>query len=239
MSNGQENIDKKVCFRFKEEVLRTKLSSTEIAEICGVTTKTVSRWGINTPIPSDKLGLLANLIDSAFVITGQKSTNLSDNVYKITPTIAHQLIEKKGGYEIDEFVSIPHYDVHVSAGHGALNSSEELLQPLAFRRDWLRKKNLKPSKQTVVTVKGHSMERKLYDGDLVLVNMEQTTITSGETYVLRVDGQLFVKNLEMLPNGIIQVSSFNSGFPPYQVDLSNEALDMTVIGQVVASMHEW
>lgn len=210
-------------------------SDRAIADCLGISAAAYSNRKVRGSIPYDEV---VDYLNTQNLDIGEVLFPSAD-LYKIKPTVTHQLIEEKGAYEACEFVSIPHYDIHVSAGHGVLNSSEELLPPLAFRRDWLRKRNLTPNKQTVVTVKGHSMERELYDGDLVLVNMEQTTITSGETYVLRVDGQLFVKNLELLPNGIVQVSSFNAGFPPYQVDLSNEALDMTVIGKVVASMHEW
>ena len=83
------------------------------------------------------------------------------------------------------------------------------------------------------------MEPKLKHGDLVLVDRSQTQITNGKTYVLRIDGHLFVKNLQLLPHGLVQVSSYNTGFAPYTADLSDESLDIAVIGRVVASMTEW
>ncbi|MDD5272182.1 MAG: helix-turn-helix transcriptional regulator [Methylovulum sp.] len=160
-------------------------------------------------------------------------------LYAIKPSVAHQLIEERGLYENDEFTAIPRYNVQAAAGHGAINTIEEQLQPLAFRRDWLIARHLSPADLVVVDVAGNSMEPNLRDGDMVLVDRAQTEVSSGKTYVLRIDGHLLVKNLQLLPQGLIQVCSFNTGFAPYQIDLSNESLDMAVIGRVVASMHEW
>lgn len=139
----------------------------------------------------------------------------------------------------DAFIGIPHYDIRAAAGYGVVNGVEEQLHPLAFRRDWLLNRHLSPTHLVVVSVKGESMEPRLIDNDLVLVDRSQTDITSGKTYVLRMDGHLLVKNLQLLPHGLVQVASFNPGFPPYQIDLSDESLDIAVIGRVVASMHEW
>jgi hypothetical protein len=159
--------------------------------------------------------------------------------YEAKSSSAHPLMYERSNYESDEFSAVPRYNVQVAAGHGAINGAEEQLQPLAFRRDWLATRHLSPDMLAIVDVSGNSMEPYLKDGDMVLVDRSQTTVTSGKTYVLRIDGHLLVKNLQLLPQGMVQVCSFNAGFAPYQVDLSNEALDMAVIGRVVASMHEW
>jgi phage repressor protein C with HTH and peptisase S24 domain len=159
--------------------------------------------------------------------------------YEITPSSVQPVLYKRTNYESDEFAAVSRYNIQVAAGHGAINGIEEQLHPLAFRRDWLATRHLSPDKLVIVDVSGNSMEPYLKDGDMVLVDRSQTTVTSGKTYVLRIDGHLLVKNLQLLPQGMVQVCSFNAGFAPYQVDLSNEALDMAVIGRVVASMHEW
>lgn len=170
-----------------------------------------------------------------WLLTGDGDLSL----YEIKPVVAHPLIEERSGYEKNEFTAIPRYNVQAAAGHGAINMMEEQLQPLAFRRDWLTARGLSPVSLAIVDVVGESMEPNLRDGDMVLIDRAQTEVSSGKTYVLRIDGHLLVKNLQLLPQGLIQVCSFNTGFAAYQVDLSNESLDMAVIGRVVASMHEW
>lgn len=152
--------------------------------------------------------------------------------------IVNYAAEPQNSYATD-FAEIPHYNVMAAAGFGKLASEQETSQPLSFRRDWLAKRHLTPGNLAIVNVSGDSMEPYLKDGDLVLVDRSQTNIASGKTYVLRLDGHLLVKNLQLLPHGLIQVASFNPGFPPYQVDLADESLDIAVIGRVVASMQEW
>nr|WP_026601661.1 LexA family transcriptional regulator [Methylomonas sp. 11b] len=147
--------------------------------------------------------------------------------------------EKTAEYTNGEYAEIPHFNVQAAAGPGKVAPIDEESRPLSFRRDWLKARGLSPANLAIVDVSGDSMEPYLKDEDLVLVDRAQTEISSGKTYVLRLDGHLLVKNLQLLPHGLVQVASFNAGFPPYQVDLSDESLDMAVIGRVVASMHEW
>ncbi len=210
-------------------------SDKAIAECLGMSAAAYSNRKVRDSIPYDELIDYINThnIDIGEILSPKQ------NVYEIKPALAHPLIEKRGGYEKDEFTAIPRYNVQAAAGHGAINTTEEQLQPLAFRRDWLATRHLSPASLAIVDVVGESMEPNLRDGDMVLVDRAQTDVSSGKTYVLRIDGHLLVKNLQLLPQGLVQVGSFNSGFPPYQVDLSNEALDMAVVGRVVASMHEW
>lgn len=163
----------------------------------------------------------------------------TDDPYKMNFSAVQNMLDQRGSYEASDYVAIPHYNVQAAAGIGVLNSAEEMLKPLSFRYDWLAKRHLSPVNLVIVDVRGDSMEPYLKDGDMVLVDCAQTDVTAGKTYVLRLDGHLLVKNLQLLPQGLIQVCSFNSGYAPYQVDLANEALDMAVIGRVVASMQEW
>ena len=170
-----------------------------------------------------------------WLLTGEKEVS----VYEKSPSVDLQLQDQGRRYEVDEFVAIPHYDVRAAAGHGAVNYGEEQLKPLSFRRDWLAQRRLSAGNLFVVGISGSSMEPYLSDGDVALADKSQTNVVDGKTYVLRLDGNLLVKNLQLLPQGLIQVASFNPGFPPYAVDLTNGAIDVAVIGRVIMSMHEW
>jgi phage repressor protein C with HTH and peptisase S24 domain len=209
-------------------------SDKAIAECLGISPTAYSNRKQRGSIPYDELieYLYSHNMDIEHMLSPSTAP------YK-TISPSNPLSYKHGNYESDEFSAVPRYNVQVAAGHGAINGAEEQLQPLAFRRDWLATRHLSPDMLVIVDVSGNSMEPYLKDGDMVLVDRSQTTVTSGKTYVLRIDGHLLVKNLQLLPQGMVQVCSFNAGFAPYQVDLSNEALDMAVIGRVVASMHEW
>lgn len=214
--------------RIREERERLGLTQPQFADAAGAAKRTLIEWekGSTSPTAVQLSALYTIGVDTQYILTGQKADSGRVN-------------EHYQNYHNRDYTEIPHYDVRVAAGTGAINPSEERLKPLAFRKDWLVSRHLSPTNLVVVDVKGDSMEPKLLDGDLVLVDTSKTEITNGKTYVLRMDGHLFVKNLQLLPHGLIQVASFNQGFPPYQIDLSDESLDMVVIGRVVASMHEW
>jgi transcriptional regulator with XRE-family HTH domain len=139
----------------------------------------------------------------------------------------------------EDFVVISRFDIAASAGGGALNEHEiSLLPGLSFSRVWLSKRGLSPATLRVVDVAGDSMASRLNDGDQVLMNVGDTTPKSGRAYVLRQGDELLVKYCQLLPGGVLRVSSENQAYPSYDVDL-NRTDEVTIIGRVVASMHEW
>jgi len=82
------------------------------------------------------------------------------------------------------------------------------------------------------------MEGKLSDGDAVLIDKNQTTPKSGFAYVLRQGDELLVKYCQLMPEGILRVSSENKSFEPYDINLA-KVTDVSILGRVVASTHEW
>ncbi|MFZ2449109.1 MAG: S24 family peptidase [Methylovulum miyakonense] len=214
--------------RLKQERLRLGINQAEAAKLCSISREMWGKYERALAVPGGEVlfSFAAAGADINFVLTGTAAT-------------ANQAMEQKFDYANMDYIEVPHYNIQAAAGSGALPASEELLKPLAFRRDWLAARHLSPLEVAIVDVKGDSMATELEDGDLVLVDKSQIDISTGKTYVLRLDGHILVKNLQMLPHGLVQVASFNQGFPPYQVDLSDESIDMAVIGRVVASMHEW
>lgn len=82
------------------------------------------------------------------------------------------------------------------------------------------------------------MDGVLSHGDRVLVDLNDTRPQSGFVYVLRQGDELLVKYCQLLPDGVLRVSSANKQFESYDVDL-NRNPGIAIVGRVVASMHEW
>ncbi len=139
---------------------------------------------------------------------------------------------------LEEFVVITRHDVAASAGPGAINGDGDQHGGLCFSRSWLRKRRLNPDNLIVINVTGQSMEGRLSDGDTVLVDQSQTVLKSGFAYVLRQGEELLVKYCQLLPDGVLRVSSENKSFEPYDIDL-RKMTDVSILGRVVASNHEW
>lgn len=136
-----------------------------------------------------------------------------------------------------DFVHVPRYDVTVSAGNGSHPSDESVVGHYAFSRRWLTRRNLNPCNLAVVRVTGDSMEPKLTNNDLAVIDTKATDLKDGVTYVFRLGEDLLIKRLQILPNRHVNLCSHNPEYSPIQVDLTSG--ELASIGRVVASMHEW
>lgn len=218
-----------IAARLREVVDAAKLPATEFAEKVGTPYSTfrayIAAVGARPP-SAELLAAVFRLFGflPSWVLTGQGPRRMGE---QSLTTLS------------DEFVTIPRHDVAASAGPGALNGEDGAVSGLCFSRRWLKKRGLNPSNLLVIDVVGNSMEGKLSDGDAVLIDRSQTTPKSGFAYVLRQGDELLVKYAQLLPDGILRVSSENNQpYPPYDIDLSKVA-DVSILGRVVASTHEW
>jgi phage repressor protein C with HTH and peptisase S24 domain len=111
---------------------------------------------------------------------------------------------------------IPVYDVRASAGHGALAEAELRSSQIAFEGKWLKKLTASsPSKLSIISVAGDSMEPTLFDGDDVLLDLsdDQSRLRDG-IYVLRRDDALSVKRIALDPSSRkVSIVSDNSAYP--------------------------
>ncbi|MCP1659267.1 S24 family peptidase [Neisseria perflava] len=134
--------------------------------------------------------------------------------------------------DVDEFIFIPRYDIQAAAGHGQLVGNEKPVFTMAFRRDWVETYVTRDTKNlSVISVKGDSMEGVLNDGDTILINHGETTPRDG-LYVLRLNENLLVKRLQLIPGGIVNVISANEAYPAFEIDLKHPTDDVAVIGRV-------
>ena len=202
--------------RLKSERLRIKIAPTEFAEICGVSRTSQFNYeaGGRTPDAEYLQRAHETGIDIQYVVTGLKLECGED------------------------FVVVPQYDVAASAGPGALNGTEITSGGLSFSRQWLTERGLNPFSLKVINVCGDSMLPRLSDGDKVLVDVSDTAPKSGRTYVLLQGEELLVKHCQLLPDGLLRVSSSNSDYPTYDIDLS-KTHGVSIVGRVRASTHEW
>lgn len=134
--------------------------------------------------------------------------------------------------DVEEFVFVPRYDIQAAAGHGRLAGDEKPTFAMAFRRYWVENYITRDTKNlSVISVKGDSMEGVLNDGDTILINHSETVPRDG-LYVLRLDENLLVKRLQLMPGGIVRVISANEAYPTFEIDLNRQSEDIAVIGRV-------
>lgn len=136
-----------------------------------------------------------------------------------------------------DFVRIRRYDVQLSGGSGAFNGEDEIMAPIAFRKAWFRRHGLTPESCCIVGVRGDSMEPKLSDGDLVLLDIRQGDLVDRSIYgIVDLDGEARVKRIEVIENGYL----LRSDNPYFKTELrmGDDAKRLKFIGRVVTALHE-
>lgn len=134
--------------------------------------------------------------------------------------------------DIDEFIFVPRYDIQAAAGQGRLVGDEKPVFSMAFRRYWVENYVTRDTKKlSVISVKGDSMEGVLNDGDTILINHGDTTPRDG-LYVLRLNENLLVKRLQLMPGDIVNVISANEAYPSFEINLNRMTDDVAIIGRV-------
>ena len=215
----------RLAFLWKDEARQAKIATDIDMTIAGF-----SRiWNEGGLPKSETLKIIKQLKGCSidWLLTGEGSPFPDSEAPKATAT------DTLGNpVDIDEFVFVPRYDIQAAAGHGQLVGDEQPMFAMAFRRYWIENYVTRDIKNlSVISVKGDSMEGVLNDGDTILINHGQTTPRDG-LYVLRLNENLLVKRLQLIPGGIVNVISANEAYPTFEIDLKNPTDDVAIIGRV-------
>jgi hypothetical protein len=126
------------------------------------------------------------------------------------------------------WIDIPRLPLEASAGPGASVDREDAIGSFRFSPRWLRDQGLQPARLTAIAVRGDSMEPTLRDGDEILVESVPGSLRNG-IHVVRLDGALLVKRVEVRSAGYLTLLSDNRTYPP----IERRAEEIEVIGRVV------
>ncbi|MGL4767748.1 MAG: XRE family transcriptional regulator [Formosimonas sp.] len=130
----------------------------------------------------------------------------------------------------EQYVEIPEYNIRFSAGHGAMLFEESAATGTAsYREDWFIKERLNPKRCVRARVQGTSMQGILWDGDIVLINRDETAVIDGKIYALRIGEELYIKRLQKIPGGTLKLQSENPDYDDVIVNLSD---DVEIIGRI-------
>lgn len=126
---------------------------------------------------------------------------------------------------------VPELELGYSMGGGAIFSDYQRKGFVPFQREWLRSK-IKGSLQDLFVARGDgdSMQPTLLDGDIVLIDTSQQSITSQDRIWAISYGDLgMIKRVRRLPGGAYHVMSDNPAVQPFSA-VDDE---MHVVGRVI------
>lgn len=193
--------------------IRGEMSQGDFAAMMGVGRTTIIRYESNERAP-----------DADFLI----KINL---VFGVDPT--QLLLGKKSPKGDSEYQLVPRSSARPSAGHGTLVESEQIVDYMAFKRDWLQRTlGVSHADIVLVEVRGDSMAGTLDDGDLALVDMRQNRLDASAVFVIQVDDALLVKRVQPKLDGSVVIKSDNPAYEP-EILAGQQLESLKVVGRVV------
>lgn len=135
----------------------------------------------------------------------------------------------------DGFILVPRYDVSGSMGNGHVIHSEQIVDHLAFRAEWVRTElGTSPNSLVLISAVGDSMEPTLRSHDLLLIDRSVLSVKQDAIYAFAVDGELRVKRIQRLFDGSLVVKSDNPGYATETLSPA-QAETINIVGRVVWS----
>ena len=231
--------------------LRTRLGLTQeaIAARYGIPEESWKKYELGKAMPGANViaQLVTGGVDGNWLVTGEGQMLRSESELpgdRLVQAIARSTSDRNDlGYgaqtqpapEHPDVVWVPLYDgVEVSAGNGSLVWDETPGSALAFQRQWIQSLRTEASALALMRVRGESMEPVLHAGDVVMIDRSQRQVQRDGMYVLRLDGAVLLKWLQVLPEGAVRVASENrERFPPFELSAAQaSSAGFEVIGRV-------
>lgn len=135
---------------------------------------------------------------------------------------------------VNGFITFPKYDLQsiTKEGHDHVIHSEQIVNHLAFKREWLEMSLNASNCLALISVKDDSMEPTLKSDDLILTDTRSGSIENNSIYVLQIDNELIVKRIQRKVNGAVIVKSDNPVYGEEELD-ALAAKSLPVVGKVV------
>ena len=135
--------------------------------------------------------------------------------------------------ETEKFFQIRYFsDIRASAGGGAevfdenyetISIDEKIMQNMV---------GMGNTELEAIHVDGESMEPTLQDGSIVFIDRTQTDINKNGVFIASTTGGLFIKRIQQRADGMIELISDNSMYPPQAINPA----EVTIVGKVVGNI---
>jgi len=135
--------------------------------------------------------------------------------------------------ETEKFFQVRYFsDIRASAGGGAEVFDENFETISIDEKIMHNMVGMGNTELEAIHVDGESMEPTLQDGSIVFVDRTQTDINKNGIFIASTTGGLFIKRIQKRPDGMIDLISDNSMYPPQAVP----ADEITIVGKVVGNI---
>ena len=208
------NINKRIIISRKSKGYTQK----NLAEILNISLPTMNHYETGKRVPNSALlAKLAGVVecDPGWLLTGEEK-NTEDHS------------------STEGFVLVPRYNIEASAGGGSVIHSEQIVDHLAFKADWVHKElGTHPKNLVLVHSMGDSMEPTIRSGDLLLVDRSKAKMRGDGIYLINLDDGLMVKRVEWLLGGSVVIRGDNTAVSSEQILPATDLEKLHILGRVV------
>lgn len=141
-----------------------------------------------------------------------------------------------------DYASIALHDASLSAGSGVINGGSNIIDHLAFRRDWLARLGVNPGQACLARVIGDSMFPTLSPNDMALIDTRHTEPPvrarsdkdkrRSSIYAFVQEGAARIKRIERPEPNLIMLISDNPDYAPEALT-GDRATSLQIIGKVI------
>ncbi len=199
------------------QVIHSFGSVVALATAVGVSDNAIYKWlsGRGQPSVANLVSLArAGRVSVEWLATGAE------------PTQGAQAIKRAVGH--GDFIFMPRNRMRFSSGRGGTLSSEQVVDSIAFRAEWVKRVLHAESRDLIlIEVVGDSMAPTIEDSDLIVANLAEPRFRQDGIYLLRHDSGLTVKRIQRRPDGKLMMRSDN---PKYETMV---VATVKVIGRVI------
>lgn len=199
----------------------------------GVPPKTVATWKHRGSVPYEQVEKVARAkgLSLDYLMLGRQNLQVED----ASPSYVFSQHQQGDGIAPEGFILVPRYNVSGSMGNGHVIQSEQIVDHLAFRAEWVRTElGTSPNHLVLISAVGDSMEPTLRAHDLLLIDRSVMSVKQDSIYAFAVDGELRVKRIQRLFDGSLIIKSDN---PDYTTETltPQQSETINIIGRVVWS----
>jgi len=135
--------------------------------------------------------------------------------------------------ETEKFFQVRYFsDIRASAGGGADVFDENFETITVDEKIMHNMVGMGNTELEAIHVEGESMEPTLQDGSIVFVDRSQTNINKNGIFIASTAGGLFIKRIHQRADGMIELISDNSIYPPQAIPFD----EVQIIGKVVGNI---
>lgn len=202
--------------RIGEMLINHHLTQKQVADALGVTPQAVGRWarGESTPSPA-KLKELSQLLNSSTEeLNHRRPAGVGDNL------------------TASDEITIPVFAVSPTVSAG----DKELVRMIKVSKNWILSKVPTANLQSLQLINpvDDSMAPTIPTTGFVIVDRAVSSFDRDGVFFFEREGQRYIKRVQRLLDGSIQVISDNSKYPPQKVP-QTELQSITVLGLCLVS----